>query len=70
MPDQSEKPRPHGDPMARVICRNPEENQSQRDRSAGQESSANGIPAFDEDSGEERRKLYKGKGATLVSRID
>jgi hypothetical protein len=29
----------------------------------------NGIPANDEDAGEERRKLYE-KGATLVSRID
>jgi hypothetical protein len=29
----------------------------------------NGIPANDEDAGEERRKLYD-QGATLVSRID
>jgi len=28
-----------------------------------------GIPASDEDAGDERRKLYE-KGATLVSRID
>jgi hypothetical protein len=32
-------------------------------------SGINGIPASDEDAGEERRKLYE-KGATLVSRID
>jgi hypothetical protein len=32
-------------------------------------SGINGIPANDEDAGEERRKLYK-EGATLVSRID
>jgi hypothetical protein len=32
-------------------------------------SGTNGIPANDEDAGEERRKLYK-QGATLVSRID
>ena len=29
----------------------------------------NGIPEFDEDAGEQRRKLYEG-GAELVSRID
>lgn len=38
-------------------------------REGGRGSSANGVPAFDEDAGEERRKLYE-KGATLVSRID
>ena len=32
-------------------------------------SGVNGIPASDEDAGEERRKLYE-QGATLVSRID
>lgn len=32
-------------------------------------SGISGIPASDEDAGEERRKLYE-KGATLVSRID
>jgi len=30
---------------------------------------ANGVPAFDEAEGEERKKLYRD-GATLVSRID
>ena len=39
------------------------------DRDNGRGSDANGTPAFDEASGEERRKLYE-KGATLVSRID
>ena len=39
------------------------------DREGGRGSSANGVPAFDEVAGEERRKLYD-KGATLVSRID
>jgi hypothetical protein len=32
-------------------------------------SGINGIPANDEDAGEERRKLYE-RGAKLVSRID
>ena len=32
-------------------------------------SGINGIPASDEDAGEERRKLYE-RGAKLVSRID
>ena len=39
------------------------------DRSEGGGSSANGVPAFDEDAGDERRKHYDG-GADLVSRID
>ncbi len=39
------------------------------DRADGKGSDANGIPAFDEAAGEERKKLYRD-GATLVSRID
>jgi hypothetical protein len=39
------------------------------DRAGGRGSTANGVPAFDEDEGKERRKLYKD-GATLVSRTD
>jgi hypothetical protein len=39
------------------------------DRSDGHGSTANGIPAFDEDEGELRRKQY-GEGAGLVSKID
>jgi hypothetical protein len=39
------------------------------DRTDGSGSSANGVPAFDEDAGDERRKHYDG-GADLVSRID
>ncbi|HEX7123953.1 MAG TPA: hypothetical protein VF178_16365 [Gemmatimonadaceae bacterium] len=39
------------------------------DRAGGRGSTANGVSAFDEDEGKERRKLYK-EGATLVSRTD
>ena len=39
------------------------------DRADGRGSDANGIPAFDEADGEQRKKLYKD-GATLVSKID
>ena len=40
------------------------------DRVGGRGSSANGIPAFDEDSGTERRRQYKDNDADLVSGID
>lgn len=39
------------------------------DRADGRGSDANGIPAFDEAEGEQRKKLYD-EGAGLVSRID
>ena len=39
------------------------------DRAEGRGSTANGVPAFDEDEGKERRRLYK-EGAGLVSRTD
>jgi hypothetical protein len=43
---------------------------SQRsDRDGGRGSDANGVPAFDDVDGENRKKLYRD-GATLVSRID
>jgi hypothetical protein len=47
------------DPVAKAYAR------TGRPDSAG----VNGIPASDEDAGEERRKHYEN-GATLVSRID
>jgi hypothetical protein len=84
MERESDRPRPHGDPLQSVV----EENQAQRqsdakpdvldspdelrgtsDRSEGRGSTANGIPAFDEEAGDARRKLYE-EGAELVSRID
>ena len=40
------------------------------DRAGGRGSSANGIPAFDEAGGEERRHQYKDNDAGLVSGID
>ena len=39
------------------------------DRSSGRGSTANGIPASDEDDGRARRKRYD-EGAELVSKID
>jgi len=78
---ENEKPAPHGDPLEDVIEANQAQRQSdappdatvaardESDREGARGSSANGVPAFDEVAGEERRKLYD-KGATLVSRID
>ena len=40
------------------------------DRARGRGSAANGVPAFDEDSGRERRRQYKDNDADLVSGID
>ena len=82
MPQESERPRPHGDPMST----NPEEpNAAQRNSDAtpdvvptagaveaplaGTRSDANGIGPGDEADGARRRKLYDD-GAELVSRID
>lgn len=39
------------------------------DREGGRGSTANGVPAFDEDDGALRKRQYKD-GATLVSGID
>jgi hypothetical protein len=39
------------------------------DRAEGRGSTANGVPAADEDDGQQRRKQYEG-GAELVSKID
>ena len=39
------------------------------DRAHGQGSTANGVPAFDEDDGQRRRRQYD-EGAGIVSRID
>ena len=87
MPEQSEAPRPHGDPLEREIAEeNPAQRQSdatsdvvagerskgireESDRSGGRGSTANGIPAGDEDDGAARRRAYDS-GAELVSKID
>lgn len=88
MAQQSERPRPQGDPLEDVLEGGADENRAQAqrdappdatadigqetgnsDRADGKGSDANGIPAFDEAAGEERKKLYRD-GATLVSRID
>lgn len=39
------------------------------DRDRGRGSTANGVPAFDEDDGAQRKRQYKD-GATLVSGLD
>jgi hypothetical protein len=41
----------------------------QTDRDRGRGSTANGVPAFDEDDGTQRRRQY-GDGADLVSGLD
>ena len=80
MPQESERPRPHGDPMHTDA---EEPNPAQRRSDATPDvvgvdvvedridtgSTSSGIPADDEDDGERRKKLYKD-GAGLVSRID
>jgi hypothetical protein len=82
MPEQSERPRPHGDPLEDEVVKteNPAQRQSDapddasrrrgvENTTAGTSSDANGIPASDERDGEQRRKRYDD-GAELVSRID
>jgi hypothetical protein len=82
MTEQKEPPRPHGDPLEREIVEsNPAQRQSDatddavaqgpgtEEPTAGVRSTANGIPASDEEEGKRRRKLYEG-GADLVSKID
>jgi hypothetical protein len=81
MPQESERPRPHGDPLQNDA---EEPNAAQRgsdatpdaavtggieEPGAGVRSTANGIPAADEDDGERRKNLYED-GAEIVSRID
>jgi hypothetical protein len=84
MLEEKEPPRPHGDKLGvGNAVNNREENQGQnqsdappdasgvgaeeRDRDRG--SDANGVPAFDETDGAQRKRQYKD-GATLVSGID
>ena len=89
MPEDKERPRPHGDPLEGAIGnpRNtPDDNQAQvqsdaqpdavggggreeSDRDGGRGSTANGVPVFDENDGQLRRRQYKD-GADLVSGLD
>jgi hypothetical protein len=86
MPEEKERPRPHGDPLGTVAKENSAQRQSDApqdaaatsrpddptgasDRAGGKGSTSGGIPAFDEDAGEKRRKQYEG-GAELVSETD
>lgn len=67
MPEERERPRPHGDPMEPALDPEPEGDTSDRARGAG--STANGIPEFDEDSGDLRKRQYDD-GAEIVSETD
>lgn len=71
MPEERERPRPHGDPLEPVIERNPEEirEQTPSDRARERGSDANGIPEFDDAAGTQRTRQYD-EGADLVSGID
>jgi hypothetical protein len=84
MAQNDDRAAPHGDPLKDAIepnaaqrqsdapqdaLQNPDELRGTSDRSEGRGSTANGIPAFDEDTGKERKRLYD-EGAGLVSRID
>jgi hypothetical protein len=88
MPEEKERPRPHGDPLRDELDspnQSREDNPAQAnsdaapdavgsgheesDRDSGRGSDANGVPAFDEASGRQRREQYDN-GADLVSRID
>jgi hypothetical protein len=82
MPEETPRPRPHGDALAEVARENPAQQQSDappdatvdpdivdRAEEKGHDSTANGLAPFDEADGENRRRQYE-KGATLVSRID
>jgi hypothetical protein len=84
MAHDNERPRPQGDPLSEQVEPNAAQRQSDAtpdvvggaealrgtsDRAEGRGSTANGIPAFDEDAGEQRKKQY-GEGAGLVSKID
>ena len=64
---QSDAPGPESNPVASDRSEGPIE---ESDRAGGRGSSANGIPAFDEDDGAERRRQYEQNDAGLVSRID
>ena len=83
MAEQTDPPRPHGDPFKDELIENRQDNRAQRDSDAtpdataeprgdrlnNSESNANGVPEFDEADAERRRKLYD-EGADSVSRID
>lgn len=80
MPQESDRPRPHGDPLEKEIV---EPSRAQRQTDAPPDvigtdmvedstrtgSTSNGVPADDETDGKRRREQYE-KGAVLVSRID
>jgi hypothetical protein len=85
MPQQNEPSKAHGDPLEQVIANNPEDNRGQRDsdappdatadrsnnsdRAGGRGSDANGVPAFDEADGAQRKRQYED-GSGLISGID
>jgi hypothetical protein len=80
MPKESDRPRPHGDPLEdEIVQPNPSQRQTDApadmvgsdvvEDSTGTGSTSNGVPADDETDGKRRRGQYND-GAGLVSRID
>lgn len=74
----------HGDPLSAEVEPNAAQRQSdaapdvaggaealreRSDRAEGRGSTADGVPAFDEDAGKQRKKQYD-EGAGLVSEVD
>ncbi len=80
MPDEKDRPRPHGDPLESRLPDNPEQIRAQSqidstaesiprdaerdfrelsDRARSGGSSANGIPEFEEEAGEQRKRAVR-----------
>jgi len=72
MPEERERPRPHGDPLAdEVPGANREENQAQRQSDATPDPVGRESDMDNEDFGsEQKRKRQYDNGAELVSEID
>jgi MATE family multidrug resistance protein len=81
MAEQTEAPRPHGDPLAdEIVEPNPAQRQGdapddvvrhrrREEPTAGTNSTTNGTPSSDDAEGKRRRDLYDD-GAELVTKID
>ena len=69
MPEEKERPRPHGDPLRDEIADSREENRGQQQGDAPSDPLTDAVPAPDDADGAKRRKQYKN-GATSVSGID
>lgn len=80
MPEQKEPPRPHGDKLDPEENMGQAQSDAapdavgmgggeEPDRDDGRGSDANGVPAFDEADGKQRKRQYRD-GADLVSGLD